>query len=68
MLLEFCQEMELRVSNTWSKRQEKRKVTFSMGEDETGIDLVFIKKEHRGLVQNVNPWGVSTCISDSGYR
>ena len=35
MLLEYCLEKELCVSNTWSKREEKRKVTFRMGENET---------------------------------
>ena len=30
MLLEFCLEKELCVSNTWNKREEKRKVTFRM--------------------------------------
>ena len=39
MLLEFCLEKELYVSNTWFKREEKRKVTFRMGKNE-------IKKEH----------------------
>ena len=41
------------MSNTWSKREEKRKVTFRMGENETEIDSVLIMKE-----QNVKaiPW------------
>ena len=30
MSLEFCQENKLCVSNTWAKREEKRKVTFRM--------------------------------------
>ena len=34
MLLEFCLENELYVSNTWPKREEKRKETFRMGENE----------------------------------
>ena len=46
MLLEFCPEKELYVSNTWSYREEKWKVTFRMGENETEIDFVVIKKEH----------------------
>ena len=33
MLLEFCLEKELFVSNTWSKREEKRKVTSRTGEN-----------------------------------
>ena len=32
MLLEFCLGKELCVSNTWSKIEEKRKVTLRMGE------------------------------------
>ena len=47
MFLEFCLEEELCVSNTWFKREEKRKVTFGMGEHETEIDIVLLKKEHR---------------------
>ena len=46
MLLEFCLENKLCVSNTWFKREEERKVTFRMGENETEIDFVLIKKEH----------------------
>ena len=34
-LLEFCLEKELCVSNTWLKREERRKVTFRMGGNET---------------------------------
>ena len=46
MLLEFCLEKELCMSSTWSKREEKRKVTFRMSENETKINLVFIKKKN----------------------
>ena len=53
MLLLFCREKELCVSNTWFKREEKRKVTFRMSEDETEIDFVLIKKEHRRFIRNV---------------
>ena len=37
---------ELFVSNTWFRREEKRKVTLRMGENETEIDFVLTKKEH----------------------
>ena len=40
------------VSNTWSKREEKRKVTFKMGENETDINFVLIKKDHGRLITN----------------
>ena len=35
MLLQFCLEKELCVSNTWFMREKKRKVTFIMDENET---------------------------------
>ena len=46
MLLQFCFEKELCVSNTWLKREENREVIFRMDENEIEIDFVFIKKEH----------------------
>ena len=53
MLLEFCLEKELCVSNTWFMREEKRKVIFGMGENETEIDFVLTKEEHRQFIGNV---------------
>ena len=53
MLLELCLEKELCVSNTRFKREEKRKVTLRMGENETAIDLVLIKGEHSPFLLNV---------------
>ena len=40
------------------KREDKRKVTMRLGENETEIDFVLIGKEHRRLLQNVKaiPW------------
>ena len=37
------------MSNTWSKRVEKRKVTFRIGENEIEIVFVLIKKNTDGL-------------------
>ena len=34
------------LSNTWSKREEKRKLTFRMGENETNFFFMLIEKEH----------------------
>ena len=34
------------MSDTWSKREDSRKVTFRMGENEAEFDIVLIKKEH----------------------
>ena len=52
-LLEICLEKELCVSNTWLKREEKRKVTFRYVENETEIDFVLTKKRHQRFIQNV---------------
>ena len=41
------------MSNTWSMREEKRKMTFRMGENETETNIVLTKKEHRRLTRNV---------------
>ena len=42
MLLMFCLDKKLCVSNTWLRREEKWKVTFRMCENETEIDFVLI--------------------------
>ena len=49
---EFCREKELCVSNTWFKREEKRKLTFRIGENETENDCVD-KKRTPAVIQNV---------------
>ena len=51
MLLNFCLEKELYVSDTWFRREDKGKVTFRMSENET--DLVSMKIELRQFIQNV---------------
>ena len=35
MLLEFCDERELCVANTWFKKTDKRKITFKSGNNES---------------------------------
>ena len=51
LLLDFCLLMELCVSNIWFKGEEKRKVRFGMGENETEIDLALIKKNTDNLCE-----------------
>ena len=41
-LLEFCDERELCVANTWFKKTDKRKITYTAGKCETEIDLVLV--------------------------
>ena len=53
ILLEFCLEKELCASNTWFMREKNWKVTFIIEENETEIDFVLIKKEHRWFIKNV---------------
>ena len=54
MLLEFCLEKELCVSNTWFKREDKRKVTFRIRENETEID--WTDEEYRRF------WSRDSCV------
>ena len=70
MLLEFYQEKELCISNTWLKRGEKRKMTLIDGENETEIDYLLIKKRTSAVFTKceANPWGVSACFSGSRER
>ena len=46
-LLEFCDEKELGVPNTWFEKKEQRKVTYSMGGNETEIGFVLVGKNNR---------------------
>ena len=43
-LLEFCDERELCVANTWFKKTDKRKITYSAGGCGTQIDFVLVGK------------------------
>ena len=47
MLLEFCEEKELCVANTWFRKGEKRKVMYSTEENEMKIDFVLVGKGNR---------------------
>ena len=64
MLSEFCLEKELCVSITWSKREEKRKVTFRMGENKTEIHLVLIKKKQRSVKATTGEFQHALVIDD----
>ena len=45
-ILKFCDEKKLCVANTWCEK-EHRKITYSMGGNETEIDFVLIGKNNR---------------------
>ena len=53
MLLEFCLDKELCVSNIWLKIWRNRKVTFTLGRNKTEIDFMLIRKEHQPFLDNV---------------
>ena len=58
MLLEFCDERELCVANTWFKKTDKRKITFKSGNNESEIDFILVSKENRKFLKDVKviPW------------
>ena len=53
MLLDFCDQKELCVANTWFKKKDKRKVTYSLGGNDTKIDFVLVGKEKRKYLRDV---------------
>ena len=52
MLLEFYDQKDLWVANTWFKK-EKRKVTYSSGSNKTKIDFVLVEKESRKFLEDI---------------
>ena len=57
-LLEFCDERELCVINTWFCKAGKRKITYSAGGCETEIDFVLAGEKYRKHTRDVKviPW------------
>ena len=57
-LLEFCDERELCMANTWFKKTDKRKITYSAGGCGTEIDFVLVGKKYRKHIRDVKviPW------------
>ena len=58
-LLEFCDGRELCVANTWFKKREKRKITYSAGGGcGTEIDFVLVGEKYRKYIRDVKviPW------------
>ena len=53
MLLDFCVQRELCVTNTWYKKRDERKVTYSSGGNDTEIDFVLVGKEKRKYLRDV---------------
>ena len=53
MLLNFCDQIELCAANTWYKKKDKRKMTYSSGGNDTEIDFVLVGKEKRKYLRDV---------------
>ena len=53
MLLEFCDEKELCVANTWFRKGGKRKVTYSTGANESEIDFILVGNGNRKYLRDV---------------
>ena len=53
ILLHFCDQKELCVASAWYKKKDKRKVTYSSGENDTEIDFVLVGKEKKKCVRDV---------------
>ena len=57
-LLQFCDERELCVANTWFKKTDERKITYSVGGCGTEIDFVLVGEKYRKYIRIVKviPW------------
>ena len=53
MLLDFWDQKELCVANTWYKKKDKRKMTYSSGGNDTEIDFVLVGKKKRKYLRDV---------------
>ena len=58
MLLEFCDERELCVANTWFMKMDKTNITFKSGNNESKIDFISVSKENKKHLNDVKviPW------------
>jgi hypothetical protein len=43
-ILEFCEAMEMKVVNTWDRKEERKRVTFESGEIRSMIDYILVRR------------------------
>ena len=53
MQLDFCDQKKLCVANTWCKKKDKRKVTYSSGGNDSEMHFVLVGKEKRKYLRDV---------------
>ena len=63
MLLDFCVQKDLCVANTWYKKRDERKVTYSSGRNDTDTHFVLLEKEKRKYLRQ----GWATSLVDGPY-
>ena len=66
-LLEFCDGRELCVANTWFKKTDKKKITYSAGGCGTEIDFVLVG-ENTKVYQGCKGNSMGTSAQDGGRR
>ena len=52
-LLEYCDQTELCVANTWFKKTEKKKITYNTGGCGTEIDFVLVGEKYKKYIRDV---------------
>ena len=52
-MLEFCDEKELCMANTWFYKADKRKITYISGRCKTDIDFVLEGEKYRKYMRDV---------------
>ena len=53
MLLELCDAKHLCIANTWSRKADKKKITYGSGCNESDINFCIIGKVDRKFLKNV---------------
>ena len=64
--LEFRDQKNLCVANTWFKKKKKRKTTYCSGVNEIEIDFVLVKKESRKFLKKCQDDSLGTATQVSG--
>ena len=66
ILLEFCDQKDLYVANTWFMKNKKRKMTYSSGGNETEITFVLVKKRKQKVLERYQGDSLGTATQVGG--
>ena len=70
-LLEFCNERELCVANTWFYKADKRKITSSAGGCKKECDVLLVGEKYRKYIRHVKVISLELqllVVLDLGYK